>query len=66
MTQKIIEDIKELKLQYEEELDELILKFCNRDEEETHANVLLFKKKANWCKIFIVELDNIIHNNNPS
>ena len=66
MTQKIIEDIKELKLQYEEELDELILKFCNRDEEETHTNVLLFKKKANWCKFFIIELDNIIHNNNPS
>ena len=61
--EKIIDDIKELKLQYEEELEGLILDFCNRESEETHANVILFKKKVNWCKMYIVELDNIINNN---
>jgi phosphopantothenate synthetase len=63
MMEKIIEDIKELKLQYEEELEALIIEFCNSEFEETHANVILFKKKVNWCKIYIVELDNIIYNN---
>ena len=61
--EKIIEDIKELKLQYEEELEALILDFCNRETEETHANVLVYKRKVNWCKMFIVELDDIIHKN---
>ena len=64
--EKIIEDIKELKKQYEEELDGIILNFCNREFDENHANVILFKKKVNWYKIFIVELNNIISNNTPS
>ena len=59
-------DILELKKMYEEELDRIILKFCNRENDENHANVLLFKKKVNWYKIFITELDNLIHNNTPS
>ena len=66
MIEKIIEDIKELKKYYERDLIELIDEFIENNDEETHIDVILFKKRVVWSQSFISSLKEIINNNTKS
>ena len=61
--EKIIKDIKELKEQYMQELNERLDEFTENEDEESHVNVLLFKKRIVWIRCFILQLNKIIDNN---
>lgn len=63
--EKIIKDIEELKKYYEKDLQELIDEFIENNEEETHVDTILFKKRVIWSQSFISSLNQIINKNTP-
>ena len=61
--EKLIEDIEELKNLYKDIADGIIFDYINNEIEESHDNVLLFKKRIKLIDSFISSLNQIINNN---
>lgn len=64
--ENIINEIEELIKYYKDTADGIIFDYINSEIEESHPNVLLFKKRIKLIDSFIDSLNLIINNNTPS
>ena len=63
--ENLLQEVIELKLEHEQKLHDLLCWFTERNLEEKHLDVQLFKHRLVWHQTIIIKLDTIIENNTP-